>query len=86
MFKHLNDTEAHVNGLADLLNGIKCRINLIRFHSFEGSVVESSDEQTIQKFKDKLNRKGLFTTVRVSKGQDISAACGMLSTRALIKI
>jgi 23S rRNA (adenine2503-C2)-methyltransferase len=85
MFKQFNDTDAHVTELAILLKGIKCRINLIRFHSFEGCVLESSDEQTIRNFKDKLNRKGLFTTVRVSRGQDISAACGMLSTRALNK-
>ena len=85
MFKQFNDTDAHVKELAGLLKGIKCRINLIRFHSFKGSVLESSDEKTIQRFKDKLNRKGLFTTVRVSRGQDISAACGMLSTRALNK-
>ncbi len=85
MFKQFNDTDAHVKELAGMLNGIKCRINLIRFHSFKGSVLESSDEQTIQRFRDKLNRKGLFTTVRVSRGQDISAACGMLSTRVLNK-
>ncbi len=85
MFKQFNDTDAHIEELANLLKGIKCRINLIRFHSFEGSVLESSDEQTIRNFKDRLNRKGLFTTVRVSRGQDISAACGMLSTRALNK-
>jgi 23S rRNA (adenine2503-C2)-methyltransferase len=85
MFKGFNDTNAHIKELASLLNGIRCRINLIRFHSFKGSELEGSDEQTIQKFKDNLNRKGLFTTVRVSRGLDISAACGMLSTRALIK-
>jgi 23S rRNA (adenine2503-C2)-methyltransferase len=85
MFKGFNDTDAHIKELSSLLGGIKCRINLIRFHSFKGSELEGSDEQTIQKFKDKLNRKGLFTTVRVSKGLDISAACGMLSTRELIK-
>jgi 23S rRNA (adenine2503-C2)-methyltransferase len=83
MFKQFNDTDAHVKELAGLLSGIKCRINLIKFHSFKGSVLESSDEQTILKFKDKLNRKGLFTTVRASRGLDISAACGMLSTREL---
>lgn len=85
MFKGFNDTDAHVNELVSLLDGIKCRINLIRFHSFKGSELEGSDEQTIQKFKDKLNKKGLITTVRVSRGRDISAACGMLSTRALNK-
>ncbi len=83
MFRSYNDTEAHVKKLASLLNGLKCRINLIRFHSFEGSLLEGSDEQSIHKFKDSLNNKGILTTVRVSKGQDISAACGMLSTREI---
>ena len=85
MLKQFNDTEAHVKALASLLNGIKCRINLIRFHSFKDCELEGSDEQTIQKFKDMLNRKGLLTTVRASRGQDISAACGMLSTKPLSK-
>jgi len=83
MFRGYNDTEAHVKKLASLLNGLKCRINLIRFHSFEGSLLEGSDEKSIHKFKDSLNNKGILTTVRVSKGQDISAACGMLSTREI---
>jgi len=83
MFRQYNDTDAHVNKLAALLNGIKCRINLIKFHPFEGSLLEGADDQTIQKFKDKLNKKGILTTLRISRGQDISAACGMLSTREL---
>ena len=83
MFRGYNDTDAHVKKLASLLNGLKCRINLIRFHSFEGSLLEGSDEQSIHKFKDGLNNKGILTIVRVSRGQDISAACGMLSTREI---
>jgi 23S rRNA (adenine2503-C2)-methyltransferase len=85
MFRHYNDTDAHVNKLASLLDGLKCRINLIRFHTFEGSLLEGSDERAIRQFKDKLNKKGILTTIRISRGQDISAACGMLSTRQLQK-
>jgi 23S rRNA (adenine2503-C2)-methyltransferase len=83
LFRGYNDTEAHVNKLASVLNGLRCRINLIRFHSFEGSRLEASDEQSVRKFKDGLNRKGILTTIRASRGQDISAACGMLYTRNL---
>ncbi|MFW5804074.1 MAG: 23S rRNA (adenine(2503)-C(2))-methyltransferase RlmN, partial [bacterium] len=80
MFKNLNDTERHVNELAKLLNGVRCRINLLRFHPVPGSNFSSPEESVIQKFKDSLNKKGILTTVRVSRGQDIDAACGLLST------
>ncbi|NQU85790.1 MAG: 23S rRNA (adenine(2503)-C(2))-methyltransferase RlmN [Mariniphaga sp.] len=83
MFKDLNDTLAHVKELARLLNGIKCRINLIRFHPIPGTPLQSSSEKTIQEFKDQLNQKGILTTIRASRGQDIYAACGLLSTKEL---
>lgn len=84
VFKGLNDSPRHVTELARLLNGIKCRINLIRFHPIPGTPLEGTDEQTLQHFKDKLNDKGILTTVRASRGQDIYAACGLLSTKELL--
>lgn len=84
VFKGLNDSPKHVTELARLLNGIKCRINLIRFHPIPGTPLEGTDEQTLQLFKNKLNDKGILTTVRASRGQDIYAACGLLSTKELL--
>ncbi len=83
LFEGLNDSPRHVRELARVLRGLKCRVNLIRFHSFPGTSLKSPGETTIQRFKDQLNAKGVFTTVRASRGQDISAACGLLSTRGL---
>lgn len=85
MFKDMNDTPAHVKELVRLLNGIKCRINLIRFHPIPGTPLLGSDEETVQRFKEALNDKGIVTTVRASRGQDIYAACGLLSTKGLNK-
>lgn len=84
VFKGLNDTPKHVNELVRLLNGIKCRINLIRFHAIPGTPLLGTDEDTLQKFKDLLNDKGVLTTIRASRGQDIYAACGLLSTKELL--
>jgi len=84
MFKGLNDTTRHINELARLLNGIKCRLNLIRFHPIPGTPLKGSDDETIFDFKDKLNKKGILTTIRESRGQDIHAACGLLSTKELV--
>lgn len=84
VFKGLNDSPRHVQELCKILNGIKCRINLIRFHPIPGTPLEGTDENTLQKFKEKLNEKGILTTIRASRGQDIYAACGLLSTKELL--
>jgi 23S rRNA (adenine2503-C2)-methyltransferase len=81
LFEGLNDTPRHVKELARLLRGLKCRMNLIRFHPVPGTSLKSPGEETIQRFKDQLNHKGIFTTIRASRGQDIYAACGLLSTK-----
>jgi 23S rRNA (adenine2503-C2)-methyltransferase len=80
LFKGMNDTPGHIKELARILNGIKCRINIIRFHPIPGSPFFSPDEEATIKFRDALNKKGIFTTIRASRGVDIKAACGLLST------
>jgi 23S rRNA (adenine2503-C2)-methyltransferase len=84
VFKGLNDSPRHVQELCKILNGIKCRINLIRFHPIPGTPLEGTDENTLQKFKDQLNDKGILTTIRASRGLDIYAACGLLSTKEMV--
>jgi 23S rRNA (adenine2503-C2)-methyltransferase len=85
LFRGLNDTPRHVNELSRILHGIRCRINLIRFHPIPGTPLKSPDEETILEFRDRLNQKGITTTIRASRGQDIYAACGLLSTKNMIK-
>ncbi len=86
MFKGINDTHRHVKELARLLNGLRCRINLIRFHPIPDTPLESSTEDAIQQFREGLLNKGIRTTLRASRGQDIFAACGLLSTKELVKM
>lgn len=85
MFKDLNDTDRHVNELSRLLRGIKCRVNLIRFHPIPDTPLESTPDPAIENFKNKLNDKGVTATVRKSRGEDILAACGLLSTKEMLK-
>jgi 23S rRNA (adenine2503-C2)-methyltransferase len=80
LFKGMNDTPAHIKELARILNGIKCRINIIRFHQIPGSELKSPDQEAATSFKEALNAKGILTTIRNSRGEDIRAACGLLST------
>ncbi len=81
MFKNMNDTNRHAKELIRILKGTNCRINLIRYHQIPESDIEGSDEPTIKSFQEILNKNGIVTTIRASRGQDISAACGMLSTK-----
>lgn len=81
VFQDLNHSPRHVKELARILNGIRCRINLLRFHPVPGTPLKAPDEKTLQEFKTALEKKGLTTTIRKSRGQDIYAACGLLSTK-----
>jgi 23S rRNA (adenine2503-C2)-methyltransferase len=81
LFNGLNDTPRHAKALTALLKEIPCRVNLIRFHPFPGTSLTGSSETTLQTFKDSLNRNGILTTLRTSRGEDICAACGLLSTK-----
>jgi 23S rRNA (adenine2503-C2)-methyltransferase len=82
VFSGMNDTPAHADALLDLLAGIRCRVNLIRFHPVPGTPLPGTDEERIEDFRDRLSDEGLTTTIRASRGEDILAACGLLSTKA----
>lgn len=81
MFNHFNDTKVHADAIARLLRGLECRVNLIRFHAIPDSPLETSPMPVIEAFKERLNAAGVTATVRASRGEDVFAACGMLSTR-----
>lgn len=78
----LNDSHRHIKELCRLLNGIKCRINLIRFHKIPDSPYFSPEQTKMEAFRNTLTTKGIMTTIRASRGEDIEAACGLLSTSA----
>lgn len=85
LFKGVNDSPRHVKELVKLLGGMRVRLNLIRFHPIPDTPLEGTDDTRLHEFKDALNSRGVFTTIRASRGQDIWAACGMLSTRELVE-
>ena len=76
----MNCSFRHIKELSRLLDGIKCRINLIRFHKIPDSPFYSPELEKIIEFRDTLTKRGIQTTLRASRGEDIEAACGLLST------
>jgi 23S rRNA (adenine2503-C2)-methyltransferase len=80
LIKGVNDRLTDASNLARLLSKLKPKINLIPFNPFKGSDFEAPDEKTIRAFQDELMGANYTAIIRQSKGQDISAACGQLST------
>lgn len=79
VFDKLNNTGSHVKALARVLNHIRCRINLIAFHPIPGSPLRPASPADMEFFRAALENKGIITTIRKSRGQDIQAACGLLA-------
>ncbi|HOJ65779.1 MAG: 23S rRNA (adenine(2503)-C(2))-methyltransferase RlmN [Paludibacteraceae bacterium] len=80
MFDKFNDTMRHASELVRLLKGMNARVNLIRFHAIPNVSLRSSSDERMKWFCDYLNNNGILATIRKSRGEDISAACGLLST------
>ena len=80
VFGGFNDSPTHARAIVNLLKGLDCRINLIRFHQIPDVPLHGADEKTMEALRDYLTAHGIFTTIRASRGQDIYAACGLLNT------
>ena len=80
MFDGWNDTKRHADGIIRALRGLECRVNLIRFHEIPEFPLKTSPDGKIELFRKRLNDAGIVATIRASRGEDIYAACGMLSS------
>jgi 23S rRNA (adenine2503-C2)-methyltransferase len=81
LMKGLNDSEAHARKLSSLLRASKAKVNLIPFNPHDGCDFQRPDEGTVLKFQNILLNSKFTTNIRLSKGTDISAACGQLQAR-----
>ncbi len=81
MLKGINDSKADAKRLIELLKSFHSKLNLIPFNPWPGNKFESSDMETIEEFKDIICNQGSITvTIRLPRGDDISAACGQLKS------
>ncbi len=79
MFHRVNDSKKHADALVQMLRGLECRVNIIRFHAIPDSPLSPTPMPIIEQFRDRVNAGGITATIRASRGEDILAACGMLS-------
>ncbi|HYC57157.1 MAG TPA: 23S rRNA (adenine(2503)-C(2))-methyltransferase RlmN [Candidatus Binatia bacterium] len=79
LLEGVNDAVEDADAIVRLLRGVAVKVNLIPFNEFEGSGFRCPSEQTVSAFQERLLDAGIHTTVRVSRGRDIAAACGQLA-------
>ena len=82
-FGGLNDSLQHGQEIVRLVQGLECRVNLIRFHAIPNVDLPASDPVRMEQLRDYLTRHGVIATIRASRGEDIFAACGLLSTKEI---
>lgn len=81
VFGDLNDSQTHAREICRLLKGLDCHVNLIRFHQIPNVPLHGASPERMETFRDYLTAHGFYCTIRASRGQDIEAACGLLSTK-----
>jgi 23S rRNA (adenine2503-C2)-methyltransferase len=74
----VNDSLIDAKRLVKLLHGVRCKINLIAYNEHEASEFKAPTEASVKEFQSYLLQRDIVATLRASKGQDISAACGQL--------
>ena len=79
MIKNTNDSDRHLEELKRLLKGTALRVNLLPFHRVDGDFENSGCSERIEYFKHELITSGISASIRKSRGDDISAACGLLA-------
>ncbi|MCX6004673.1 MAG: 23S rRNA (adenine(2503)-C(2))-methyltransferase RlmN [Chloroflexi bacterium] len=78
LLKNLNDGREDAAGLAALLRGLNCHVNLIPYNDFPGNIYERPGKAAVDEFRQVLEEAGINVTQRAQKGAGIQAACGQL--------
>ncbi len=81
LLKDFNDSIDDAKRVYSLLKGLKYKINLIPFNPYPGSTFKKPDVERVLAFQKVLTDRGVNAIIRKSKGEDISAACGMLASK-----
>jgi len=79
MLDGINDSDADARRVAELLRGMAARVNLIPYNGGSGLSYRASPLAQVLTFQKILGERGVPAFIRISRGQDIMAACGQLS-------
>lgn len=81
VWKNLNDTEDHAQALLRFCRVVPCKVNLIEYNPIDDGDFQQASEEALNMYMDLLERNGITTRIRRSRGKDIDAACGQLANK-----
>ena len=81
LLKDVNDDNKHLTALIDFCKNLNCHINLLKFNKVPNSKYQPSNNYKFKSWMTELKNKGIQTTIRKSRGEDIDGACGQLVSR-----
>jgi 23S rRNA (adenine2503-C2)-methyltransferase len=78
MLAGINDSDTHLRALINLIEGSALRVNLLKYHPHGDLTFQPSPSERVEEFRSVLLNEGISASIRKSRGEDISAACGTL--------
>lgn len=81
LVRDMNDSTQAAERLANLLQGLRAKVNLIPMNSVDDTTLSAPDDKVVEAFQRVLRDAGIDTFLRRRKGDDIAAACGQLALR-----
>src|SRR5579859_6046831 len=82
VWQGINDTEEHARALLKFCQVIPSKVNLIEYNPIDDGEFKQADDKVLTMYMDLLERNGITTRIRKSRGKDIDAACGQLANKS----
>lgn len=81
VWKGINDSKADAQALLKFCKIVPCKVNLIEYNPIDDSEFQQASDESLAMHMDLLERHGITTRIRKSRGKDIDAACGQLANK-----
>ncbi len=82
VWKGINDTEEHARALLKFAKMVPSKVNLIEYNPIDGGEFQQAPDEVLDMYMDLLEKNGVTTRIRKSRGKDIDAACGQLANKS----
>ncbi|NJN41985.1 MAG: 23S rRNA (adenine(2503)-C(2))-methyltransferase RlmN [Flammeovirgaceae bacterium] len=82
VWKGINDTRTDAEALLEFCKKVPSKVNLIEYNAIGDENFQQAEEEVLDMYKDVLEKHGITTRIRKSRGKDIDAACGQLANRS----
>ncbi len=81
VWKGINDSLEHAEALLKFCKIIPSKVNLIEYNPIDDGEFQQASDEALNMYMDLLERNGITTRIRKSRGKDIDAACGQLANK-----